>query len=433
MGTLAGGALAAACGAGGGATPGGEAGRTLKSGITLQWTSSDSGQARVVHHQQQAKLFEQKFPGIKVEVVPDGENLDKIRAGIAAGTPMDLISIGVAPYPVFALQGALVTMDALIKRDKYDLNDFFPLALRAWQWRGKLWALPFMGVLTPYLNLKVVEEAGARRPPTSWNDRSWDWNAFLEFGRKTTRREGDRTAQWGFIGPVSNVRLALASVWANGGDVFSSDGTRLTLGEPAAVEGLQFYSDLMNRHRIMASAEELSAIGGQARGFQDGKAAISVNSVGSVANFRQIPGLRWTVTALPRGSKGAYIGGGGSGWAMIASAKNQDETWELLKLVESPESDRMQALGGHAPPGRRSVARDPEYLTPKEAPGSDMKLVVEALETALRVDTPLVNGAEVYKIITDELAQSWAGKRSVQDSLTALKPRVEPLLAAERA
>ena len=101
-------------------------------------------------------------------------------------------------------------------------------------------------------------------------------------------------------------------------------------------------------------------------------------------------------------------------------------------MVEGPESDKLTAMTGEAPPGRRSVARDPDYLNPKEAPGSDMKVVVEALESALRTDAVLIQGDEIFGIMGEELGQVWGGLRSARETMEVIKQRVTPLLAAER-
>jgi multiple sugar transport system substrate-binding protein len=431
MAAAAWGSALAACGPlGSGAQSGADPTRSLQAGITLQWGGSGNSQTRIGVHRQQAEMFERRFPGIKVEIIPDGENLDKIKAGLAAGTPMDLVSMGTR-YAVFAQQGALVPLDPYVARDRYDLKDFFPAPLGAWQWRSKRWAMPFNGILTPFLNLAATEESGARRPPVAWNDPTWTWAAFLEYCRQVARQEGGRPVQWGFTGPQGNLRLFMAWVWSNGGDLFDKELTRLTLGDPPALEGLQFQADLINKHRLMPHPDELSAIGGAGGPFLNNKAGINVAAVGGMATYRRTAGLRWTVTALPRGAKGAFIGGGGSGWFMLKGGRS-DATWELLKVIESPEADKLLALSGEAPPARRSVARDPEYLTPKEAPGADMKVIVDAMETAFRPDPILVQGDEIIAIVQNELNQAWSGQRSVQASIDVIKARVEPLLKAER-
>lgn len=427
----AGGVALAACGRQGRAGDSDAASAQLRSGITLQWGVS-GGQTRVELRTKQSQMFEAKFPGIKAELIVGGSDLNKIKAGMAAGTPFDLIRITTTQYAGFAHQSAIVALDSLIRRDRYDLKDFFPAAIAQWQWRGKQWALPFLGVLTAYVNTELVEKAGARRAPNTWHDRSWDTNAFLEFCRKTTRREGGRTVQWGFSGTHNNWRYYMPWVWANGGDMFDRDYTRVTLGEPPALEGLQFLGDLINTHRVAPHPDELKELGGSEKPFRDGKVAIMAASVNGIASNRQVPGLRWTLTAYPRGRKGIAMGGGGVGWFITAGSRAQDETWELLKVVESFESDKLTALMGEAPPGRRSVARDPEFLNPKEPPGSDMKVVVEALESALHTDAVLIQGDEVFKIMADELAPLWAGQRSAREATEIIKGRVTPMLPTER-
>ena len=424
---------AAGCGVGG---AGGEAGapKTLKTGITLQWGSSGAGGSRVALHQAQAQLFMDKFPGIKVEVLPDGENLDKVQAGIAAGSPMDLISNNEMRYATFASNGSVLALDDLIKRDRYDLKDFLPRGLGAWQWRGKQYGMPFAGIMTPYVNLDLAQQAGGKQPPRTWTDKTWDRNAFLEFARRATKREADKTAQWGITAPFDNLRIFMSWVWSEGGDFFDKDLTRLTLTDPVALEGLQFHADLMNRHRVMPHPNELADLGGFYGPFTSNRAAIGIQSPGGVAVNRQTSGLRWSLTALPYGSKGVAIGGVGSGWFMISSAKNHDETWELLKVIESPASDKMTALRGEALPARKSIAADPEFAHPKEAPGADMKVLVEALEHAQRVIQPLIQGQEIYvSIITTELRAAWTGQKTVREVVETIKARVEPMLARERA
>lgn len=428
---IAGGAAVAACRPGG-APP--AAAPALKRGIILQMGSTGADPLRVGLHARQAQLFTERFPEIKVEVVPDGESLDKIQTTIAAGAALDLVAQNTTRFSALAALGAVLPLDALIQRDRYDLRDFLPLPLETWHWRGKRWGLPnSVSMNTPFLNLTLTEEAGARRPPDTWTDRSWDWNAFLEFCRKTTRREGERTTQWGYAAPQTDFRQYMAWVWSNGGDFFDKDLTRVTLGEPPAVEGLQFHADLATRHRVMPTPAELAELGGTNPAFQRGQVAIGIASNSLIANNRLVPGLRWTLTAIPRGAKGAYLGGSGSVWLVLAPGRYHDETWELLKTVAGAESQRLAAVEGHFMSPRRAVMRDPAVISPAAAPGADTRVLIEGLETALHIEPLLLQGAEIYGIVDEELKPVWAGERAVRDATTIIKSRVDPLLAKERA
>jgi len=425
------GLASAACGGASG-TPEAAAPKQLKSGVTIQWGIENGPQNRFDLRSKQTQMFEAKFPGIKVDQVVNGSDINKIKAMMAAGTPYDLIRITTTQYAGFANQRSLVALDELIRRDRYDLKDFFPAAIAQWQWRGKQWAMPFLGVLTAYVNTTIVERSGARKPPNTWKDPTWTNEAFLEFCRKCTRQEGGKTVQFGFTGTHDNWCYYMPWVWANGGDMFDKDFKAVTLGDPPGLEGIQFLGDLITKHHVAPTPDELKELGGSGKPFQDGKTAMMAGSVNAVATNRAVANLRWTVTAYPRGRKGIAMGGGGVGWFITAGSKNRDETWELLKVVLAPDSDKLTALSGEAPPSRRSVANDPEFLSPKEAPGSDMKVVVEALETALHTDAVLIQGDEIFGIMATELAPIWTGERSARESLEAIKQRVTPMLALER-
>jgi ABC-type glycerol-3-phosphate transport system substrate-binding protein len=420
---------AATAGCGGAAQP---AKPTLKTGVTLRWAATDTDPSRIESQKRQAAVYERQFPGNKVDIVLDGENLDKLKAMVAAGDPLDLASVRTTDYPSLAKQGALVALDERIKRDKFDMSKLFARIVPSWQWRDKLWAMPSSGVLGAFLNLKLQEEAGAKRPPNTWGDPSWDWNAWSELGQRITKRDGAQTSQWGFSGSYNNPRFYMAWVWSHGGDLFDKNLTKVTLGDNGAMEGLQLLADMIGKQRIAPNDEELAAAGGARKAFEGGKLGINVSATSAVVTNRLVPGLRWTIVPMPRGPKGAFVGGGGTGSSLMAGAKYVDETWELLKSLYSPEVEKLVIADGQLPRLKAS-ANDPDFVNPKEAPGADMKVFVEALDKGLVTDTVLLQGTDIYKIVNDNLASAFNGKQSVRAAVDTIKARVEPMLPAERA
>lgn len=109
------------------------------------------------------------------------------------------------------------------------------------------------------------------------------------------------------------------------------------------------------------------------------------------------------------------------------ASKARDETWELMKLLASKESVRQEAVRGEAPPSRRSVANEPAFSSPSEAPGADMKVVVEALE-ALHLETALLQGIEIDRVLGEDLAPMWRGERTVREVVAQAAGRIRPLL-----
>jgi hypothetical protein len=96
-------------------------------------------------------------------------------------------------------------------------------------------------------------------------------------------------------------------------------------------------------------------------------------------------------------------------------------------VLASKEGVRMEAVRGEAPPSRRSVANEPEFINPPEPPRSDMKVVVEALEL-MHVETALIEGVEIDRILTEELGPVWRGEKTARESLSQAVSRIKPLL-----
>jgi multiple sugar transport system substrate-binding protein len=119
--------------------------------------------------------------------------------------------------------------------------------------------------------------------------------------------------------------------------------------------------------------------------------------------------------------------GGGVGWFMTASSKVKDETWELMKVLASKDGVRLEAVRGEAPPSRKSVANEPAFINPPEPPKGDMKVVVEALEV-IHVETPLLNGVEIDRILGEELTPVWRGEKTIRQAITDAANKVRPLL-----
>ncbi len=112
---------------------------------------------------------------------------------------------------------------------------------------------------------------------------------------------------------------------------------------------------------------------------------------------------------------------------MAQDSKVKDATWELMKVLASKESVRLEAVRGEAPPSRRSIANEPAFINPPEVPGKDMRVVVEALEL-MHLETPLIEGVAIDRVLTEELAPLWRGEKTAREAATQAANRIKPLL-----
>ncbi|MGH2367548.1 MAG: ABC transporter substrate-binding protein, partial [Chloroflexota bacterium] len=161
----------------------------LRKGATIVW-AVDEGPTRTPLREDQVKLFKQQFPDLNVEFLPGSTGTQKLQTLFAAGTPPDMFRQETAGMAFFASRGQTAPLDSFMKRDKYDLADFFPAAWDLWRWKGKYYGVPFLGIRIAYYNRALSQQVGARKVPATWRDSSWTWDAFLEVCRKVTLRQG---------------------------------------------------------------------------------------------------------------------------------------------------------------------------------------------------------------------------------------------------
>jgi multiple sugar transport system substrate-binding protein len=200
------------------------------------------------------------------------------------------------------------------------------------------------------------------------------------------------------------------------------------LGEPPALEAMQYLADLIHKHRVAPAAAELQAQGGRRALFEGSNLLIYHDPVNNVAANRRGASFDWSLSGLPRGrARAPFSSGGGVGWFLTNDSRVKDETWELLKVLASKESVRLEAVRGEAPPSRKSIANEPAFINPAEPPKGDMKVVVEALEL-IHVETALVQGVEIDRILDEELAPAWRGDRTMTESISQAVNRIRPLL-----
>jgi len=397
----------------------------LKKGSTIQW-AVDAGPTRTPLREDQSKLFKAKFPDLNVEALQGAANDEKLQALFAAGTPPDLFRTETAGMAFFASRNQTAALDPMIRRDKYDLTDFFPAAWALWTWKEKHYGAPFLGIRIGYFNRALAQQVGAKVPAT-WKDPAWTFDAFLDAAQKATTRAGTTASRWGV--DIGGARRDWQPwVWNNGGELFSADGTKVLLDQPAAMEALQLLTDIVHKQKVAPSPQELMAAGGRRPLFEAGNLLMYHEPVNNVAANRRGASFDWSLMGLPRGkAKTPAASGGGVGWFMPAESKVKDETWELMKVLTSKESVRLEAIRGEAPPSRKSIASEPEFVSPAEAPKGDMKVVVEALEL-MHVETPLINGVEIDRILTEELNPVWRGEKPLREAVNAAVAKIKPLL-----
>jgi sn-glycerol 3-phosphate transport system substrate-binding protein len=291
---------------------------------------------------------EAQFQGAYAEVV------QKLLAGMAAGSVPDLVLLDSPFVALFAKDDALVPLDkfASNKKTGVNLKDFIPGLLEDGYYKGKLYALPFMRS-TPllYFNRDMFAEAGLpdRAPDT--------WDEFRDFCRKMTKADrygasftlGTTTAHWYLQG----------AIYSFGGEV-SDKNFKVKLTSAPAVAAAQLWQDMVFKDKI-ALAGNVPA-GDAQNDLLTGRAGMAFGSTGSMANIMSRAKFRVGMGFMPAKVKHS-VPVGGSLLAMTSSDKaRQAATWELMKFLTNPASNSTIVVKTGYMPTSKGAADYPDTV-----------------------------------------------------------------------
>ncbi|HET7770356.1 MAG TPA: sugar ABC transporter substrate-binding protein [Chloroflexota bacterium] len=376
--SLAGATALAACGAGADSAAPAQPSLT-KDNITLTW-ASPGDQAELDVYIKVAEQFTQKYPNIKVVNDAAASSRDKMTALLASDSSPEIIFRTINEFPAFVLPTNVWTpLDDLIKRDKFDLQDFFPQIIKPYRHdgkrfgEGKLYGLPKeIAIRSMFYNVDHFAEAGIR-PPTS--DQAWTWDEFRNAARRLNKPDGSRYAYSMETGWFYWAIWA----WANGGEVVDDpwSPTKGTMDTPAVIEGMQYWADFLAKERV---APPLSAYSELSRPnhFAQGRASFYNNGRWNVPNFRRSQ-FKWDVMQMPKQKQRAQFLSGSS-FGVAKSSKYPNESWELLKFISGTQAQNTMTDMGLLFPSRMSIAKSDKFL--KSTPPTNNDVYLKDVEVA---------------------------------------------------
>ncbi len=371
---------------------------------------------------QRNPVFEEKNPHIKLQPEFSDDYLTKLGVLFSSNSIGDVMFLEAddeAYYAFWAAQGMLNQLDPYIKRDKYDMNVFFPAAVEALKIiDGKIWALPykaFMARCGLFYNASVFQQNGLKLP-----DDNWTYDDIRTTAQRLTKRNGSEVSFWGggrnFGGDFSFTAITRAF----GGDLYSTDGKKTLIGNEQSRQAITWWLDRYLKEQSVAlnpgttTPRTLMEQGkaGFAMGYNPGDRRL-------VANALNPTGQQWGLALMPKGPSGRR---GGAFFltptGMAKSSKHPDEAWEYQKFLAEKETGVVMgfpsAVSGQTSAhfgARKDVYTDPRVLNAPDMPPGVMATLARSMELPEPFGYAanfLANDAE--KVLNDEMAKAVRGQ-----------------------
>jgi multiple sugar transport system substrate-binding protein len=358
-------------------------------------TGTDTSQVKV--HEDLAKEFNASHKDIQIEftTVQYDEHDTKFTAMLSGGMSPDLVMpigvMGVATY-----QDEWLDLAPYIKKDKYDLSDFYGQALDSYVTAGKTIGVP-IGVYPSvmYYNADLFDKGKQKYPTHQWGDPSWTNASALELAKKlTVDASGKRadqpgfnaakTALYGFGGWEMLPWRVLPSKF--GGDTLgmSADLKKAEMNSPEWKAAARYQRDLIfgSKVRPKSSSESGAGAFGDASPIGSGKCAFWESHSWMQYEFEQwSKSFSWDVAAIPAGPSGKIVAElNADTFAIPKSSKHPAEAWTVAKWFMQPEiMTRLTASYGCIP-ARKTLAEGWLGGMKKAYPKVDWQVFIDSMK-----------------------------------------------------
>lgn len=431
--------------------------KVVKETVVVEPTAAAKAQVTLVHmvfggyayqwpmYEMIAVAYQERNPHIKIEYiyVPRDQYTQKLKTMEAAGDPPDVnIPLGGVANSFRGVDYSFwLDLAPYVERDNYDLGDFYEGSLAAVRhpFTKALEGIPsqvFVGVIA--YNKDLFAEAGVPEPPHNWDDQSWTHEKLREVAIQLTKdKNGRHPGEPGFD-PNAIEQYGIYDAqwpqlwgWVFGGEALRSDPEdrrKVRVAEPAFVEGLQFWQDMVYKDSVIIKPYELQAFQGTATTpFHTGKVGMWHCANMNIEALSAIKAFAWDVAAEPYGpfeSRQHSVQYLDNGW-MAAAGKHKDEAWQWLSYLTSPGmAERFSVDLRQCLPARISVVDKYAERMAATIPTLDGKVISAALVRSQYLEywAPPTEWSEIWNQYADKFR---AGEATAAEAMNEVAPLIQ--------
>jgi len=280
--------------------------------------------------------------------------LEDMKAGVAP----DVFSACCSFFPILAQEDQTLDLLPYLESDisPETIQDWDPVQYRALRKRnGEQYGLPkYHGALALYYNKDLFDEFKVDYPDGSWNH-----DDYLEAMKRLThdRNADGRIDLWGSILDLSWDRIQVHVNGWGGHFADPEDPTRCLMGEPQALQAMEWLRARMWDDQVMARPLDVQNMGVQ-QAFTSGKVAMAEDGSWALKNILSNADFRIGVAPMPAGPERRVTLSTTDGFGIYQGTRHPQASWELLKFLISKDYGRAMAKANFLQPARASLVQD---------------------------------------------------------------------------
>lgn len=373
-------------------------------------------EAQVSAYEPVIEKFEEENPNITVKVQPTpwDQYWTKLDTAATSDVLPDVFWMNGPNFNKYASNGILLPLDKYIEQGEIDLDNYPEALIDLYTYNEQNFAIPKdFDTIGLFYNKELFDEAGIEYP-----DETWGWDEVTEAAKKLTNKED---GIYGIASHLNNQAGYYNTIYQAGGYILSEDQTEAGFDEPATIEGLQFWTDLIHKHEVSPTLAQMTDTKPR-QFFESGKVAMVYDGTWMAGVYHETLQDKVDVAVLPKGKERATIIHG-IGHAISANSKHQDESWKLLEFLSSKEAGEMFAETGMFIPAYNGT--EDEWI--ESIPNMNLQAFIDMLDYSVPYPAN-ENTPEWQTLEYDVLPKAWTGEESVEQNAEKLNEAIEKVL-----
>lgn len=363
--------------------------------------------------------FEKANPKITIRtaVTPWDSYWTKLQTAATGGSAPDVFWMTLAYAQLYESNGVLMPLTKPVASAKIDMSQYDPAIVKGYTWGNDIYALPKdIDSIALWYNKKLFAEANLKAP-----DNSWGWSDVLAAAQRLTK--GD---VHGIAATLSDQQTYYNTIPQAGGYVISDDGRKSGYDSPAAIAGLEFWTDMINKYHVSPSLQQMTDTDPQQM-FGAGKIGMYYGGSWESVALKAIPYAlkNVDVVPIPQGKIRKTVSNG-LGNVIFAKTKYPREAWAFVQFLGSKRAAEIQAESGAVIPATKGT----EAAWVKSTPQFNLQTFVDELQYNYGFPVS-INTPAWRDYATQHFTDAWTGKKPTADVARAIAKQMNSSLAKE--
>lgn len=332
-----------ACGGGGSSTPGTTettGGGGGDQAVTLDWGFWNQGDEGNKMWQGLADSVTEAYPNITVKLTspPFADYFTKLQSQLASNSAPCIVSMQSLRLPAFAQ--AMEPIDELMAAQGFKADEWNPAALRALQFDGKQYALPYgLSTMAFFYNKDAFKQAGLEEPQPGWTIKD-----FEDAAVKITAATGKPAFGQSF----SDLHMFSQLLAYNGAKPVGEDG-KLQLTNDTMKAAFTWYSGLATEKHVSLVPASSSDVPWGEQQFVAGNVSMAVDGTWNLVSTAKDATFPVGVTTLPVGEGGISSFSANSGFGISKSCEHKEEAAKAIAVITGAKGQETAAAAGTRP------------------------------------------------------------------------------------